>query len=190
MTKFKIDQRSIKTRSSIKKALISLLPSKDHTKITIKELAETAKINRKTFYIHYNDIFDVFEDIENDITTDLLRIIKKYDHHELLDDPYPFLYSISKELNNNLQIGEYLVCNSYSVNLFTKIKNMFIEILKRIYSRGTKMKVTYSNTIIIFVVGGIVDTYEQWFKQKDRISLEELSTILSKIISSGTKIMK
>ena len=44
------DSRPIKTKKSIKQALLILLKEKDMSSITISELAIAASVSRKTFY--------------------------------------------------------------------------------------------------------------------------------------------
>lgn len=43
-------------------ALITLLDSKDFEYITIKEICETAGVNRSTFYLHYDNINDLLQE--------------------------------------------------------------------------------------------------------------------------------
>ena len=61
------DKRVIKTRTAIIKATVSLISKKNIEQITISEIADLAMINRKTFYSHYNSVYDVLNDIENEI---------------------------------------------------------------------------------------------------------------------------
>lgn len=43
-------------------ALISLLEKKDLEFITVKEICETAGVNRSTFYLHYETISDLMNE--------------------------------------------------------------------------------------------------------------------------------
>ena len=51
------DKRVIKTRKAIIGATIQLMGTKRIEQITVKEIADTALINRKTFYTHYDSMF-------------------------------------------------------------------------------------------------------------------------------------
>ena len=64
----RMDRRCLKTQKAIKNALVELMSEKDISQITVKELAQRADINRKTFYTHYTSIYDVSGEIENEIT--------------------------------------------------------------------------------------------------------------------------
>lgn len=53
-----VDPRINRTRQLLQDALISLAKEKNVHAISVKELAERARINRATFYLHYVDIAD------------------------------------------------------------------------------------------------------------------------------------
>ncbi|MBP5168957.1 MAG: TetR/AcrR family transcriptional regulator, partial [Oscillospiraceae bacterium] len=61
-----LDTRVRYTKSVLKESLLQLLKDKPITKVTIKELCETAKLNRGTFYLHYNEPNDVLREIEKE----------------------------------------------------------------------------------------------------------------------------
>lgn len=59
---------SLKTRSLIKKTFAEMLSEKrELDKISVSELVRRADINRGTFYSHYDDIYAVAEDYENEL---------------------------------------------------------------------------------------------------------------------------
>lgn len=76
-----MDLRIERTRRSIINAFIELRSQKPIEKITIKELAERACINKATFYSHYEDIYDLTEQLE---TETISSIIKGIAHPDLL----------------------------------------------------------------------------------------------------------
>lgn len=65
----KEDLRVVVTKKIIRSTLLELLEEKDISLISIKELTETAGINRGTFYKHYNHVVDVASEMINDIAT-------------------------------------------------------------------------------------------------------------------------
>ncbi|RIP07912.1 TetR/AcrR family transcriptional regulator, partial [Staphylococcus gallinarum] len=65
------DRRVRKTKQAIKNAFIQLLNKKDLEKITIQDITELADINRGTFYLHYEDKYILFSDIEDEYISDL-----------------------------------------------------------------------------------------------------------------------
>ncbi|QVI34048.1 hypothetical protein BVJ53_05280 [Lacticaseibacillus chiayiensis] len=55
------DLRVIKTNDAIHTAFLSLIDQKGFENITINDIAQTAKINRSTFYLHYVDKYDLLK---------------------------------------------------------------------------------------------------------------------------------
>ena len=67
-----MDRRIQKTRNSLFSAFIELRASKPIEKITVKELTEKANISKQTFYLHFQDIYDLSEYLENDALQSLI----------------------------------------------------------------------------------------------------------------------
>ncbi|GKT04309.1 TetR/AcrR family transcriptional regulator [Furfurilactobacillus sp. WILCCON 0119] len=61
------DRRILRTQKNIKQAFTELLEQKPFDKITVAEVAELADINRRTFYLHYEDIYALLEQLELDL---------------------------------------------------------------------------------------------------------------------------
>lgn len=66
----KTDRRTLMTKSMIKDALLELLARTPYEKITVTSLCRRTEITRATFYLHYDNIDDVL----NDLLDDALRL--------------------------------------------------------------------------------------------------------------------
>lgn len=62
-----MDLRVARTRQSIFDAFLTLRAEHPIERITIRELANRAMINKATFYRHFHDIYDLSDQIENDL---------------------------------------------------------------------------------------------------------------------------
>ena len=69
------DYRTRVTKMLIRKAFTDMLKEKPIQSITIKELCETAGINRGTFYSHYSDIYDLLEKLEEELMADFIKAL-------------------------------------------------------------------------------------------------------------------
>lgn len=70
-----MDLRYQKTEQSIRDAFIQLRMSKPIEKISIRELSELAVINKGTFYLHYHNVYDLSETLENELLEKLVSVI-------------------------------------------------------------------------------------------------------------------
>ena len=68
-----MDLRIQKTRQNIFQAFIELREKYPLEKITVKELTERAQISKQTFYLHYRDMFDLSERIEQSMIQEMLK---------------------------------------------------------------------------------------------------------------------
>lgn len=60
------DRRVVRTRKAIRQAFLTLMQETEYQKITITGIAREADIDRKTFYLHYQSV----EDLANEIVQD------------------------------------------------------------------------------------------------------------------------
>lgn len=60
-----MDQRKLKTRQAIQDAFMKLRKEKSLEQISVTELSRLARISKATFYLHYRDIFDLSEQLQN-----------------------------------------------------------------------------------------------------------------------------
>lgn len=185
MTTRKEDKRSIKSRNALKAAFKEMVLTQDMSRIVIKELAEKADVNRKTFYLHYADINDVLEDVENDLLDDIRSIIGKFDYKAIVFDPYPLLLAISDGVSGeNDDFNKLLFSSTISNNLIDKIKNLFKQAFKDTFeqimsdSAGTEI-------VLTFVVSGVVDAYRAWYLSDRVIGLKQVAHELAEVISKG-----
>ena len=74
----KTDARVKYTVKVIKEAFLKILENKPITKISVKEVAEAAEVNRATFYSHFSDCYDLLERIENDLLNDFRSMVDVY----------------------------------------------------------------------------------------------------------------
>lgn len=72
------DTRVRYTRAALRHALLELLKEKGIDKITVKEICERAKLNRGTFYLHYESPAGLLKDIENEFAEESTRFFRSF----------------------------------------------------------------------------------------------------------------
>lgn len=63
------------TRANLRAAFWSLYKEKPTGKITVREITDRAGYNRATFYLYYRDVYDLFEQIEQEILDDVRQLV-------------------------------------------------------------------------------------------------------------------
>ena len=69
--KKKKDLRVIKTQTILYNTLLELLKEQPFEKIKVSDICQRARINRSTFYSHYNDKYELMVDFMNNLKKDL-----------------------------------------------------------------------------------------------------------------------
>ena len=68
----KVDIRIVKSKESLMSALVSLLQKKKLEDLSISEVCQEANVNRNTFYSHYTNIRELFEEMKGQYLESLL----------------------------------------------------------------------------------------------------------------------
>ena len=76
MSKAFSNRRPQKTKRALKAVLVDLLQTRDLQNISIKEITDKADISRGTFYLHFSDIFALYQEIERDVVDSINDIIQ------------------------------------------------------------------------------------------------------------------
>ena len=69
----KEDLRVIRTKEAIRKTFEEMICEMDYEQISIKELTERARINRKTFYLHYSSLDDLLRELQNEMAKNFIK---------------------------------------------------------------------------------------------------------------------
>lgn len=90
-----LNNSSRKTRRLIKKVFAEMLCEKNELgKISVSELCQRADISRGTFYSHYDDIYGVAEDYENELIDaffDNARLLESQNISHFVDSIFEFI---------------------------------------------------------------------------------------------------
>lgn len=73
----KQDRRVIRSKMRMREALISLMQEKLFPEITARDITDRADLNRATFYLHYNNVFDLLEELEEETVSEFARMLEE-----------------------------------------------------------------------------------------------------------------
>jgi AcrR family transcriptional regulator len=98
----KMDRRQARTKQLLHKALMELMEEKSADAITVTDISSRADINRGTFYLHYQDVPDMLEQLKEEVFAKISSFILQMDPRELhlyasSDEPYPNLVLLFEE---------------------------------------------------------------------------------------------
>lgn len=72
----KVDKRALRTRRLLQNRLVNKLLEKELPHITVRELAEAANVNRGTFYLHYQNINELYQALETSVVGEITALVQ------------------------------------------------------------------------------------------------------------------
>ena len=184
----KSESKYFNTAIRFDKALLSLLEKKTFEYITIKEVCEKAKVNRSTFYLHYENLYDLLEetikylvdDFSSYFSIEIQSITTQFKDCNLndlnfIDEKYlyPYLSYIKEHQKVFSTVLSQPVAFS-SENLFERLfDNIFNPILDRFGYPKSERKY-----VMMFYLNGITAITMEWLKNGCDKSVKEISAII------------
>ena len=124
--------RSLKTKNQIGTVLAELLQEKELRDITVHEIAEKADVSRTTVYNYYLDVYDIYEQLENAVLTELGLIITEHGVKTTFE-VYPVVFRYIKD---NPAIFKMVFGPKGPASLYMKILNMVEGLNRTIWSES------------------------------------------------------
>ena len=171
------DKRVVETRRAIREALITLLRDRKMEDITVVLLAETAQVNRKTFYAHYEKVEDVGWDLINEFVEQIAaymeqaRAKKKPITAATFVELFAQAYPLHPDLFRDIFTAPNYAFLSQNIQMIMR------------YLHIPRRSPKHSH-VISFVIGGLFGAYRDWFASGQKMPLTELTELLSNMVST------
>ena len=182
-----VDKRIIKTKNAIRTAFKELVQTKDMADISISELTERAGVTRSTFYMYYDSVGAVRNDIEDVILSHIEKIMSEANLVQSMLNPYPLLYAITNEINKYDEYNRYILSSNNSGELLDKLKKMIIDAFVSTMQKNSQLKVNVAKAkyVAAFCTAGICETFKMWFNHQSSLTLEELCAHISQMVTKA-----
>lgn len=162
----KTDLRVIKTKRNIKNTLIGLLAEKPLNKISITELAKTAEINKGTFYLHYADIYELYNELLSDFVTSIADDINCYDLFFTV--PEEFVKNLMETPKKLLGIDPFKIFPPENLSHNQMLPLLIISAIKeRIYATNQIPPTTENDIKLEVILSGLTVIFHHGFSEKD-----------------------
>lgn len=169
------DFRVRRSRRALKQALLVLMKTKNYSRITIKELCETAGLNRSTFYDNYGDIHALLLDIHTDIFDGMLQALNENPSVSSEDPLKNRIRSVTQiiiYLQENMDIFQLLLTNNDD-NLFEKHLSAYY--MEKYCSKDAGWKECY---LFLYHAIGSFTLIHQWIRDKCPCTPQELAEMI------------
>ena len=187
----KNESKYFKSAEKMHAALISLLDNKDFELISVKEICETAGVNRSTFYLHYDNVNDLLQETVEAVYKDFFGRfeaeeasgidIGDKDNEELYLVTPRYLMPYLEFVEENRKLF-YLM---YEKNEMLGVEKTYETWFKTIFGPIlTKFGVPQKEQplIMVFYLKGIIGVVTEWVRGGCVESKDEIISVIQKCI--------
>ena len=169
------DRRVVYTKKILRSSLMKLLEEKPIGRISVTELCNTAGVNRGTFYSHYRQPEDVMHQIENELISEIERVLE---NETEINEIYSKILLI---LENNREACRVLVGPNGDDELMQRILGISSNYFKRTWQKEFKYSDVKSKYIHEFLFAGTAQVLKEWIINNDGRTADEIMALISGI---------
>ena len=176
-----------RSRRQIREAFAQLLQEKAFERISVTEIVQRADLNRSTFYAHYQDIWALVEEYENEVVDRTIALTKQQ-YANLFGNPLPFLREVTRPLEQNRELYRLLAKNSRAPQQMESIRQLFVEFALSAPELPEALRSSAEFQIQVeFFIGGIFGVYKKWIEGGWDCPIDVVSQKVAEIIRSSTR---
>lgn len=170
-------RRTLRTKKAIRDAFAELMYEKELSKITVQELVDKADVGRATFYKHYYDIYDVYEQVESTVLVELGEIITE----QGIKTGFEVYSAVFEYIKDNPKLFKMIFSPHNNVPLHQKLLKMVEGLNRMIWSEtfGVDMDDSMVECAIQYHSNGCLAIVANWvlsdFEQSQSFIIEALS---------------
>ena len=164
-----MDLRVIKTKKNIRDAFLELRKKHSLDEIKVNVLCEKAMVNKTTFYNHYQDIYELSEELENEVVENFLNNFQDIDM--MLTDSQRFINGMHK------------VLESENAMLRVVFRDKMDELIARMEKRIQNYYPKEKEMLVSFLIGGSVHLMMKSKKKSEDVE-QFLIEVILKIVQN------
>jgi AcrR family transcriptional regulator len=173
------DRRVRKTKRALRNGLVELMVNKDLRNITVRELTDNVDIHRATFYAHYKDIYDLYDQVEDAVVEELNDLIMQ----NYSQPPSHFYRILFEYIIENKQLCQMLFGTKRESSFMVRLNVLFEQ--KCIETWRKDWKLSEVNEELKYHVGyhvqGCLAIINRWVESNFTYPMDELVKIIADI---------
>jgi AcrR family transcriptional regulator len=188
MIEQKASRKALKTKKQIKTVLARLLSQKDLRDITVQEIADMAEISRTTFYNYYLDVYDIYEQLEKEVLTELGLLITEHGVKTEFE-VYPVVF---RYIRDNTEIFKMVFGPKGPGSLYMKLLNMVEGLNRTIWAESFGIDINDARVIcaIRYHSNGTMAIVANWVMSDFSQSEDSIIQMLSGLDKSTQAYLK
>lgn len=185
----KQDLRVQKTLQAIRSVFEEMVSTMKPEEITVKELTERAQINRKTFYLHYTCIEELYEEAIRRMAAGYFKEVEKITMRE---SDYAFnMAALTRVFFEYYAaqgpLAEKIICNDDYRQYFNRLSEMTLQHNCAQFNPYSHLPQEEQNLLFTYLCSASVEMYCRWVADGKKISLEKAIETASVLLTEGSR---
>lgn len=166
------DLRTIKTKKNLYDALILLMKQTNFENIKVADICKYALVNRSTFYNHYQDKYDLLDDMLTNLKN---KIFNLNNYQDIKSYYLSFFSTLLDYINEHKKsFTDILINNKNDIMIDILLNKLVKDILN-----NTKLK--EKEIVVKFYLGGTIYLITEYLNQ-DKYTKKDMLDYLDKLI--------
>lgn len=183
------NNRSVRfTKARIKSAYLKLLRTKSIHKITVAEIVREADISRATFYLHFSDTYDLLQKTEDEIISDVLSEILKFDESSYVVGEYPVAKRVFEVFDNHSEEIMLLIGENGDIGFLSEFQNAMTCYFERLLSPLITDK-EMLHPVLSFLIGGVINMFTTNLRSDSPVDINTLALISNRYLRATNKLI-
>lgn len=186
-----VDRRVRKTKRQLRLALMQLMSEKSVKDISVRELAAIADINRGTFYIHYKDVYDLLNHLEDETAEGLIRVCRKNSAKDSSGKMFPYLSDLYQFIAENADICRVLLGENGDIAFTERIcrilRDEYLYEFISIFYPSDEALLDY---FCSFIISGNMSLALRWINTGMKETPDQMAVLAGEIIMHGVKVLE
>ena len=177
------DRRVLRTRKAIRNSFIRLLSEKELDKITIKEVADGADVDRKTVYNYYSGVYAILDEIENELVSSLHSAVEAFEYG--ITSTEEVFTGVRLLIEENFELAALLMKINGNSRLTAKIVVELQACIRQVLGKNSFVSPTKIDLAAEYIAAGIFAAYRYWFNSDRKQTLVDLTDDVSRLVMGG-----
>lgn len=165
------DIRVKKTQLALSKTMLELLEKKSFQKITVNDICQEAMVSRSTFYLHFEDKYQL-------LGYCMQQERRKLEENLECDDPRLFLQAMLRTIRERQRVYRNLFLNDVNLELVRMFQNVFhgffSELLTSYQEQGVVLPGP-AQLVAVYCGNGLSGMMMWWIENDFPVSVEEMA---------------
>ncbi|GAA0797834.1 TetR-like C-terminal domain-containing protein [Faecalicatena orotica] len=185
-------------KTKIRDTFWDLLSTKDINQIHVKEITEILGINRSTFYLYYDSIYDILQEIEDNFFVQTVSSVKLFVRFPLEDRyftfPHPGIIDFLEFCRKNKKLIKVLLIDRKDPKFINEyeqhIKETFCQKAVKEHYISSDIDPRFQNAYFKQMIDGHLSFVRWWIENDDDMPDEQTALLVYRLMYAPFRYIK